>query len=112
RQDQRADVGAVDVGVAGDDDLVVAGLRYVELLADARADGGDHGLDLVVREHLVDARLLDVDDLPAQRQDGLEAAVAGLDGAAPGAVALDQVDLGRAGVGQRAVGQLAGQAAA
>ena len=97
RQYQRADVGAVDVGVAGDDDLVVAGTLDVELLADARADRGDHRLDLVVGEHLVDARLLDVDDLAAQRQDRLEAAVAGVDGRAAGAVALDQEELGGAG---------------
>ena len=109
REDERANVGPVDVGVAGDDDLVVAGPGDVELLADARADRGDHGLDLVVGEHLVDAGLLDVVDLAAEREDGLEAAIAGLDGRAAGAVALDQVDLGRARVVERAVGELARQ---
>ncbi len=93
REDQGADVRAVDVGVGHDDDLVVARLLDVELVADAGADGADHGEDLLVGEHLVDARLLDVEDLAAQRQDRLEAAVARLLGRAAGRVALDQVQL-------------------
>ena len=108
-EDERADVRAVDVGVGHDDDLVVARLGDVELVADARAHGADHRQDLVVGQHLVDARLLDVDDLAAQRQDGLEGAVARLLGRAAGRVALDEVELGERRVAQRAVGQLAGQ---
>ena len=109
-EDERADVRAVDVGVGHDDDLVVARLLEVELVADAGADGADHGEDLVVLQHLVDARLLDVDDLAAQRQDRLEAAVAGLLGRAAGRVALDEVELGEVRVADGAVGQLARQA--
>ncbi len=63
---------AVDVGVRHDDHAVVAELLEVELVADTRADGGDHRLDLGVREHLVDPVLLGVDHLAAQRQDRLE----------------------------------------
>ena len=55
REDERADVRAVDVGVRHHDDPVVAELRDVELLADAGADHLHERLDLVVREHLVDA---------------------------------------------------------
>ena len=48
RQQQRADVGAVDVGVRHDDDLVVAQLVDVELLvADAGAERGDQRADLL-----------------------------------------------------------------
>src|SRR5665647_1152730 len=112
REDERADVRAVHVGVGHDDDLVVAGLRDVELVAEAGADRADHGEDLVVGEHLVDARLLDVDDLAAQRQDRLEAAVARLLGRAAGRVALDEVDLAERRVFDGAVGELAGQSAA
>ena len=43
---QGADVGAVDVGVGHQDDLVVAGVLEVELLADAGPDRGDQRLDL------------------------------------------------------------------
>ncbi len=112
REDERADVRAVHVGVGHDDDLVVARLRDVELVAEAGADRADHGEDLVVGEHLVDARLLDVDDLAAQRQDRLEAAVARLLGRAAGRVALDEVDLAERRVFDGAVGELAGQRAA
>ena len=67
REQQGADVAAVDVGVAQQDDLVVADLGDVELLADAGADGRDQRLDLVVLEHLVEAGPLDVEDLAADR---------------------------------------------
>ena len=55
REDERADVGAVDVGVGHQHDLVVAGVLDVELVADASADRGDQRLDLGVLQHLVDA---------------------------------------------------------
>ena len=63
RQQQRADVRAVHVGVGHDDDLAVAQLGGVEIvLADAGADGRDHGADFFVAQHLVVAGLLDVED--------------------------------------------------
>ena len=86
RQQQRADMGAVDVGVRHDDDLVVAQLVDVELLAaDAGAERGDQRADLLAAQHLVEARALDVEDLAAQRQHRLEFAVAALLGGAAGA---------------------------
>ena len=107
REDQRPDVGAVDVGVGHHDDPAVADVLDRELVAEAGADRRDHRLDLVVREHLVDPVLLAVDDLPAQRQDRLVGAVAGLLGGAAGAVALDDVELAEVCVLERAVGELA-----
>ena len=66
-QQQRADVRAVDVGVGHDDDLVVAQLLHVEVVAaDAGAERGDQRADLLAPEHLVEARPLDVEDLAAQ----------------------------------------------
>src|SRR6476620_2947999 len=111
RQQEGADVHAVDVGIGHQHDLVVAGLVDVEVLADARAERGDERLDLVVGEDLVDARLLDVEDLAADGQDRLRVRVAGLRGRAAGAVALDDEDLGEARVLALAVLELAGQAA-
>ena len=108
-QDQRADVRAVHVGVRHDDHAVVAELRDVELVADARADRGDHRLDLLVREHLVDPVLLGVDDLAAQRQDRLVGAVARVLRRAAGRVALDEVELGDLRIADLAVGELARQ---
>src|SRR5207253_4297822 len=103
------DVGAVHVGVGHDDDLVVAGVVDLEALAHAGADRRDDGPDLLVGEDLVDARLLDVQDLASQREDRLEAAVAALLGRAARRVALDQVELGEPGVADTAVGQFAGE---
>jgi hypothetical protein len=94
RQQQRADVRAVHVRIGHDDDLVVAQLFEIEralalAVADARADGGDHRADFVVLKHLVQARLLDVDELAANGQDRLELPVAPLLGRAAGGITLD-----------------------
>ena len=112
-QQQRADVRAVDVGVGHEDELAVAQLGGVEVvLADAAAEGRDHGADFLVAEHLVVAGLFDVEDLALEREDGLELAVAALLGGAAGGLTLDQVELAAVGLALGAVGQLAGQAAA
>ena len=103
RQQQRRDVLAVDVGIGHEHDLVVPGLVGVEVLADAGAERRDHGLHLVVAEGPVEARLLDVEDLAAQRQDRLRLGVAALDGRTAGRVALDDEDLGERRVFARAV---------
>ena len=110
RQEQRADVGAVDVGVGHQDDLVIPELREVELLgADARPQRRDEQPDFVVGEDLVVAGLLGVDDLAAQREDGLRAAVAPLLGRAAGGIALDQEDLAVLRIALRAIGELGRQ---
>src|SRR5581483_12017885 len=107
RQQQRPDVGAVDVGVGEQDDLVVPGVVEVELVGDARPDGGDQRLDLLVLQHPVDPGPLDVEDLPPDRQDRLELPVPRLLGRAAGGVALDDEQLRLAGIARGAVGQLA-----
>src|SRR5215218_1477045 len=109
-EDQRADVRPVHVGVRHEDHLVVAGPLQVELVADPRANGRDQRLDLLVAQHLVDARALDVEDLAAQRQDRLRVAVAALLGRAAGGVALHDEDLAQRRVLDRAIGELARQA--
>ena len=80
--------------------------------ADAAAERGDHRLDLVAAEHLVEARFLDVEDLALDRQDRLEAPVAALLRRAAGGLALDDVDLALRRIALLAVGQLARKAAA
>ncbi len=109
-EQQGADVGAVDVGVRHDDDLVVAQLRQIEVVAaDAGAERGDEGADLLARQHLVEAGPLHVEDLAAQRQHRLELAVAALLGRAAGRVALDDEHLGVGRVAVLAFGELARQ---
>jgi len=109
-EEEGADVAPVDVGVAHQHDLVVAEAGEVEILqADARADGGDHRPDLLVGEHLVQRRLLHVDELAAKREDRLEPSVARLLGGAARRVPLDQVELADRRVGLGTVGELAGE---
>ena len=109
-QQQRADMRAVDVGVGHDDDLVVAQLVEVEIVAaDAGAERRDQRADLLAGQHLVEARALDIEDLAAQRQDGLIFAVAALLGRAAGRIALDEEKFGLGGIALLAIGELARQ---
>jgi hypothetical protein len=65
-QQQRADMGAVHVSIGHDDDLVVAQLVGVELiLADTGAKRRDQRADFLARQHLVEPRPLDIEDLAA-----------------------------------------------
>ena len=116
-EQKRADVGAVDIGIGHDDDLVVAHLFDVEraflfAIADARADGGDHRLDFLVLQRAVEAGFLDIDQFSAQRKDCLRAAVAALFGRAACGVALDNVEFGFCRIALRAIGEFAGKATA
>src|SRR5438067_526955 len=70
REEERADVRPVDIGVGEQDGLAIAELLRVEVLADARPERRDDGLDHVITEHLVRACFLDIQDLAAQRQYG------------------------------------------
>ena len=63
------------------------------------------------KKHLVETRLLDVQDLALEREDRLVLAVAALLGRAAGAVPFDEIDLAERRVFLLAVGHLAGQAA-
>ena len=89
-------MGAVNVGIGHDDDFVIADFVDVEgaflfAIADTGADGGDEVLDFAVLEGAVEAGFFDVEDFPAEREDGLGAAVASLFGGAAGGVTLDNV---------------------
>ena len=97
---------AVDVRVGEQDRLAVAQLFRVEVIADARAERDDERLDLLVREHLVGACLLDVQDLAAKWEDRLEAPVAAGLRVAAGRDALDDDELALLGVALLAVGEL------
>src|SRR5690242_16796168 len=95
----------VHVRVRHDDDAVVAKLRDVEIVLSYPAtQSGDERAHLRRGEHLVEARLLDVEDLALERQDGLSAPVAALFGRATGGITLDNEDLGERGVFFLAIG--------
>ena len=81
------------------------------VLADAGAERGDDGANFLVAQHLVVARLFDVEDFALERQDGLVAAVAPALGRAAGGFALDDEELAARGIALLAIGELSGQAA-
>src|SRR5579872_2241977 len=110
RQKQGADVGAIDVGVGHQNDLVIAQLRQIEIVAaDSGTERRDQRADLLRAQHLVEPRTLDIENLAAQRQHRLEFAIAALLGAAAGGIALDDEQFGFGGIALLAVGQLAGE---
>ena len=109
RHQQRGDVGAVDVGVGHDDDPLVTQAVVVVVRAGTATQCQNEILDFLVLAHLVGGGAGHVEDLAAQRQDGLGLPVPCGLGRAAGRVALDQEDFGTDGRGTRAVGQLARQ---
>ena len=112
REQQRADMRPVHVGVRHQDDLVVSQLLYVEVAeADPRAESGNDRDDVPVLENLVQPRLRDVDALAPERQHRLVATVTPLFRRPAGGIALDEEQLRAGRVALRAVRQLAGQRA-
>ena len=91
-------MGAVHIGIRHNNDLVVPQLVLVELLTDTCAQRDNDGLQLVVAVDLVHPRLLHVEHLAPQGQDGLEPAVAPRRGGAACGVALHNVQLRQLGV--------------
>ena len=97
RQQQRANMRSVDVGIRHDDDLVVTRLAGVEcafalMITNAGSDSGDESAYFLVGEDLVDARFLGVDEFAAQRKNRLITTIASLFRGATGGIALDNVD--------------------
>src|SRR6266487_3271150 len=109
REEEGRDVLAVHVRVGHRDDLVISDLREVELVADPGANGGNERPNLLVLKHLVESRLLDVQDLPAQREDGLELAPAPLFRGPSRAWALHDENFRLRRVALLAVRELAGE---
>ena len=102
-------MGAVHVRIRHDDDLVITELGNIEIVVDAGPEGGDHGFDLRVAVDPVQTGFFHVEDLSAERKDGLRRTVAGALGAAAGRIALHDVDLAVFRVFVGAVRKLAGQ---
>src|SRR5262249_28990279 len=86
--------------------------QVLVVAADPGPERGDQQLDLLRRQHLIEAGLLDVQDLSAQRQDRLVLPVASLLRRATCRVALDDEQLRERRVTLLAVRQLAGERAA
>src|SRR4029077_112206 len=86
REQQCADVAAVHVGVGHDDDLAVAALLHVEVVADAAPQRAEDRAYFLVAEYLDEVGLLDVQELAAEGEDRLDVRVAALLGGAAGRV--------------------------
>ena len=82
RQQQRCDMGAVDISIGHDDDAVVTGLGGIAAfeivrivvrrrVAEAATDGFTERFDLFILLHAFDGGFLDVEDFTADGQDGL-----------------------------------------
>ena len=110
-QKQRGNVLAVNVGIGHEHDLVVAQLLDIEFLVDAGTQRGNNRLDLGILEDLIHAGLLHVQDLAAQRQDGLEHGIAAALSGATCGVTLHDVELGNLRILRAAIRELAWQAA-
>ena len=109
-QDQGANMAAVDVRIAHDDQLLVTQFRDVEVFSsDTGAQSRDQRPDLLGRQHLVEARFFDVQYLAFERQHGLELPVAALLGGAAGGLALDKKQLRELRVALGTVRQLSRQ---
>ncbi len=109
-QQQRADVGAVHIGVGHENDFPVTDLRSVEVvLTDSAAEGRNHGADFLVAEHFVVACFLDVEDLALERKYRLKLPITALLCGSPCTFALDEIEFAAFRIPFAAVGELAGQ---
>ena len=108
RAQQRRDVLPVRVGVREDADLVIA--QAVELVrAGIDAERDRDVMHFLRLQDLARVDFPGVQDLAAQRHDGLELAIARLLRRAAGGVAFDQEQLAALRILRRAVGELARQ---
>ena len=102
-------MGAVHIGIGHDDDLVVAGLFHVEVLAHAGAEGSDHGLEGVGGQDPVQTGFFHVEDLAPEGKDGLDLGVTAYLGRTAGGVPFDDEDFRQGRVLFPAVCQLTRQ---
>src|SRR5271169_5371830 len=101
---------AVDVGVGHNDDARIAQIFLAIIRKRTAADRLHQVGKLCIGGELVLAGGGDVEDLAAQRQNGLGLAVARLLGAAAGGITFDDEQLRALGGGVGAIGKLAGKA--
>ena len=99
----------IRIRIREDDHTVVTQLLGIELDAQATAESADNIGDFLVRDHLRKGRLLRVEHLAAEGQNGLVPAIACLLGRASGRVALDNEEFTLMRSSAFAVRQLAGQ---
>ena len=116
-ENQGGNVASVHIGIGHDDDLVVTEFLKIEGVAVLRRADGDTQcridvLDFLTVEDAMFGSLLHIQDLTTEREDGLEVAVTALLGGSACGVTLHEVEFALFRHLRRAVGKLAGEAAA
>ena len=110
-QQQRTNVRAVDVRIGHDDDVVITQfVRVVLVTTDTTTKRGDQRRHFLRREHLIEARFLNVEDFTLQRQNRLVLAVTPLLRRAARGVPFHQVQFRERRIAFLAVCQFARQA--
>ena len=89
REQQGANVAAVDVSVAQRNHFVIASFLDVEIFAHASADCRDQRLNLIVFQHFVDSGALDIEDFSSDRQNRLSSRVSSVNCRTASRVALN-----------------------
>ena len=101
---------AVHIGIRHDDDLVIAQLCDVKVIAvsfgKSTAERVDHRFDLRIRKHLVDTGLLYIKDLTTDRHDRLKHTVSRHFCGAAGGISLDDKNFTFCGISGLTVGKL------
>jgi len=78
-QEQRPNMGSIHVGVGHDDDAMITEfLNIVVFFADAGSQRGDENPDLFIGQHLIETGLLNIEDLPFNREDRLDRTIPAL----------------------------------
>ena len=93
-QQQRADVRAVDIGVGHDDDAAVAEFRDVKIFSDSALQRLNEDANFFEAENLIQACLLNIEQLSTQWQDRLVDMVAATLGRSTCGITLDDKELG------------------
>ena len=89
RQQQRANMASVNIGIGHADDFVIAELGFVKIRIHARTERGYHAFDFRIAENFVQTGFFNVQNLSAQRKDGLKMPVASFLGGTACGVALN-----------------------
>ena len=109
-------MGTVDIGIRHDNDFVITRLVGVEgtiifMVADSCSYRSDQTAYLRIVQHLVQARLFNIQQLPAKRENGLRETIAALFCRTTCGVSLHDVQFTFRGILLRTIGELARQAA-
>ena len=100
----------VHIGIRHDDNLVIAKLCDIKVIAiafrESAAEGIYHGLDLGVGQNLINRSLLHIQNLAANGHDGLIHTVSRHLGRASGRISLHYEDLTFLGISRLAVCKL------